>query len=318
MHFGYLTGFALVGSLSLAVIVEPELSTNRAYRRYEGSNVQIAMGDAQRLLASQFYAKADVYMHRGYYPSIFDSKEEFENSHRAAPVGGPALEHADESQEPDWIERFGRSFYPSRHTHLGDGQTPCNDPEHHHEDDPAPEDEHDHENCDHEHHEESPTEDASAEIREILPWLKASAELDPEREETFVTGAYWLRTRLNRVEEAEEFLWQGWERNPDSYQIVFELGRLQAENRGDDLRARNLWLGALSRWERQEQGKEEPDTIMYAQILWQLALLEERNGEFAKAAEYLRKIQPISRNPEKVGERIEELQARISSGSAVE
>ena len=31
--------------------------------------------------------------------------------------------------------------------------------------------------------------------RELLPWLKISAELDPQRVETYTVAAYWLRPR---------------------------------------------------------------------------------------------------------------------------
>ena len=55
----------------------------------------------------------------------------------------------------DGIERFGRHFFPTIHTHLHDGNE-----------------------------------------REILPWLKLSAEMDPTQIETYVTASYWLRTTL--------------------------------------------------------------------------------------------------------------------------
>jgi len=40
----------------------------------------------------------------------------------------------------------------------------------------------------------------------MLPWLKLSAELDPQRADTYVVAAYWLRERLGKVDEAENFL----------------------------------------------------------------------------------------------------------------
>ncbi len=61
----------------------------------------------------------------------------------------------------DWIDAFGRHFIPNRHTHLDEG---------------------------------GPADDLSGskEVREILPWLKLSAELDPENVKTYVVTAFWL------------------------------------------------------------------------------------------------------------------------------
>lgn len=316
MKFGLITALAFTGSLSLAVIVEPRLVNASAYSRYEGSAVRITMGDAQRLFADQFYSKADVYFHRGFYPSIFEGREEFDGSH--ADHGGDS--HASESpsksvpRKPDWIQRFSRSFYPSEHTHLGSHSGPlgshneeeCDHPHHNEEG-------HDHSNCDHEDH-AAEAEGTDGEFREILPWLKASAALDPNRQATYVTAGYWLRTRLNKPKEAEEFLWEGQQANPESFLILFELGRLYADSHQDDFRARNLWLAALARWQRNESTKEDPDTIAYSQILWQLALLEERNGAPAKAIEYLNLIKPVSPHPAQIQQRIDELQAKAQEG----
>ena len=301
MRYGLISAGLLVCALSLGVVVEPRLAYRPAYGRYDGSEVQIALGDAQRLFANQFYSKADVYMHRGFYPSIFDSKEEFERSHQEGAAPAPEPEG-----EPDFIERFSQAFYPSKHTHLGDAAL-CTDPEHHHEDDHAHEE--GHEEDQEVEHAEGPDE---AEIREILPWLKAAAELDSSREDTFVTGAYWLRTRLGKAEEAEEFLRDGLRANPGSYQILFELGRLFAESYGDDARARNVWEAALRRWREREAGKEEPDIFSYAQILWQLALVEERTGNIPRAIQYLRQVEEVSHNREGVEERIRELETRAA------
>src|SRR5208283_4500435 len=78
----------------------------------------------------------------------------------------------------DWIDAFGRHFIPDRHTHLDEG---------------------------------GPTDDLSKSsvVREILPWLKLSAELDPENIRTYLVTAFWLRTRLNQVALAEQALRNG-------------------------------------------------------------------------------------------------------------
>jgi tetratricopeptide (TPR) repeat protein len=94
------------------------------------------MGESRRLFANQFFVEADVYFHSGYYPTMFDtpedeanldvnSKEEAE-THHAAPASGRRHE-ADEGggflgQPRDWVERFGRHFFPTEHTHLANAK----------------------------------------------------------------------------------------------------------------------------------------------------------------------------------------------------
>jgi len=60
---------------------------------------------------------------------------------------------------------------------------------------------------------------------EILPWLRISAELDPQKIETYTVSAYWLRD-LGKVKEAEAFLREGCASIRTAYEILFELGRL--------------------------------------------------------------------------------------------
>jgi tetratricopeptide (TPR) repeat protein len=123
--------------------------------------------------------------------------------------------------------------------------------------------------------------------REMLPWLKLTAELDPQRVEIHTVAAYWLRRVRGKEKEAEEFLRQGLTANPDSYEILFELGQLYYENRKDLLRARNLWEAAYLRWEKKEAGKEKTDLFALDQILVRLARLEEEAGNVNKAIYWL-------------------------------
>ncbi len=91
-------------------------------------------------------------------------------------------------------------------------------------------------------------------MREILPWLKLSAELDPENIKTYVVTAFWLRTKLNQVSEAEQVLREGLRHNPDNAQLLFELGRIYFENyhnpvqRAKHLGSRVAKLGAAGAW----------------------------------------------------------------------
>src|SRR5207248_3668870 len=116
----------------------------------------------------------------------------------------------------------------------------------------------------------------SGKEREILPWLRISAELDPQRVETYTVAAFWLRSRLGKVNEAEQFLREGLRANPASHEILFALGRLYHENYHDPARARNVWELGLRRWREQDAAKKDPSKFVFDQLTVNLARLEER------------------------------------------
>ncbi len=146
--------------------------------------------------------------------------------------------------------------------------------------------------------------------RELLPWLRLSAEMDPHRIETYTVAGFWLRTRLKKIKEAEEFLREGWRANPDSYAILIELGSLFYGDLHDPVRARNLWELALKKWVQQEGGKQNADLFSYEQIVAHLADLEEREGNLEKAIGYLEKLVSISPNRRSVEKQLIELKEK--------
>jgi tetratricopeptide (TPR) repeat protein len=280
---------------SLAVVVEPKLAYTRVYARHDQGPVEVILGDARRMFAGHFFIKADAYFHSGYYPSIFDQAGE-RDSHLATGAGAVEEKHEHEADflgKPlDWIDRFSRAFFPSSHSHL----------------DQLPEGGESHGSHEGHEHEE---EESAGNVREILPWLKIAADLDPNRVEIYTVGAYWLRTRMDRPKEAEQFLRDGLRANPGNYAILFELGRIYDENYHDPGRARNLWESALKHWNRDEAGKKDADTFLLLQICWQLALLEEKSGHPEKAIPYLQTAKSVSPHPEQVQARIEEVKSAI-------
>src|SRR6185436_17114895 len=125
--------------------------------------LDVFIGEGQKMFAAHFYRKADVYFHRGGYPTIFDNAESYKTSHVAEDAGATASEnkgdeHSFLAQPLDIIDRFSRSFFPSQHTELGEdfpgARTAANQDE------------------------------KNAEVREILPWLRVAAALDPDAPET--------------------------------------------------------------------------------------------------------------------------------------
>ncbi len=238
-----------------------------------GSVFALLLGESRRAFAAQVFLKADAYFHRGFYPSVFGLALPDGKTHMAKETESHNPHEHTQPQHPnrDWIETFGRNFYPSEHRHI----------------------------------------ERLGEAREILPWLRLAAELDPHRVDPYTVAAYWLRERLNKVNEAEAFLREGLRANPDSYEILGELGRLYAENQRDVPRARAVQELAIAKWIRQEASKPSPDVLAYAQILGQLAALEESTGNLDRALAHFTRLKRVSPAPDTVQKRIDELQAKL-------
>jgi tetratricopeptide (TPR) repeat protein len=266
----------LAACFSLATLLQQRASTWS--KRGQSDNIlKILFGDGRRLFANHFFVQADVSFHGGYYPSIFDQARAPTNTgYLTAKEGEPAAEEHEKQMDflgppRDWIERFGRHFIITEHTHL-----------------------------------------EGKKQREILPWLKLSAELDPQKIETYTVAAYWLRD-MGKIKEAEDFLREGMRNNPGSYEILFELGRLYHENNHDPARARNVWDLALRKWAEQESTKPNPDLIGLEQIALNLARLEENEGNLERAMQLLELAKKASPHPEVLQQQIEELKQKLAA-----
>jgi tetratricopeptide (TPR) repeat protein len=266
----------LAACFSLATVLQERASGWS--KRGESDNVlNVLLGDGRRLFANHFFVQADVSFHSGYYPSIFDqARAPKDTSHLTAKEGEPAAEEHEKQMNflgppRDWIERFGRHFVITEHTHL----------------------------------------EGSHEA-EILPWLKLSAELDPQKIENYTVAAYWLRD-LGKIKEAERFLREGLLKNPESYDILLELGRLYYENNHDAAHARKIWELALRRWGEQAAANKDPDLLKLDQIAVNLAHLEEVEGNFARSIQLLELSKKGSPNPEGLQKQIDELKQKLAA-----
>ncbi len=271
--------FLLAACLSLATSLQPRAS-NWSQRGPSASVLQVLLGDGRRIFANHFFVKADIYFHSGYYPSIFDRRQAPKDAHHMT-AEEPGHEHQEEEHEKE-MDFLGppRDWFErfGRHFLV----------------------------TEHTHLE-------GGNEREILPWLQLSAELDPQRVETYTVAAYWLRKRLGKVAEAEQFLRQGFRANPGSYEILFELGRLYYENHHDADQARNLWELAARRWREQEPGKKEPDNFALEEITVSLARLEEEQGHWGPAIEWLEQAKKLSPNPDGLQKQIDEARHKLST-----
>lgn len=295
-------------AFALATWLKPRHSEWEGDRRQNQGILAVILGDGRRVFGDYFFRKADIYFHSGVYPSMFDRTASLEENHMASVVTGSSdsnEEGHDEGQDPehegatdvdhnhdhdhdheheelpartdapiDWLDRFSRNFYPTRHVHLNEG----------------------------------------ADAREILPWIRMSAELDPERVATYTTAAFWLRRYMHKIDEAEHFLREGLRANPGNPEILFELGRLDDEDRHDLVRARNLYGLALREWQKKADPQEE-DVLLLRQIVAHLARLEETQGNLPQAIQYWQSLIPSLKEPAAVRQRIAELQSKLNGAS---
>jgi len=234
------------------------------------------------LFANQFFVMADVYFHSGYYPTIFDARKKEGPSHLdvAEQEGGDTARSGRKMVEDDekfmgtprdWIERFGRNFFPTVHTHL-QGDT----------------------------------------AREIMPWLKLSAEMDPHRINTYVTAAYWLRTRLDKPIEAAQFLREGLRANPDSHEILLELGRVYFYNEKNPRAARIIWELALDKWRRQNLAGENPDPRAQQEILAELVREDQQSGNLKQLLADLEGLEKATPMKATLDKEIQEVKAKLA------
>ena len=183
-------------------------------------------------------------------------------------------DHGDElnflGQASNWIDGFGRNFFPSGHSHL-DGRTGQ---------------------------------------EEILPWLRLAAELDPNKVEIYTVASFWLRTQLRKPNEAVQFLREGLLLNPDAYPILCELGKVFAENLKHPVRARHVLEAALSKWHKVEGSKKEPDLFGLQQILTALVRLDESENRWEEGVKHLQLLKGVSPNPDKVEALIQDFRAK--------
>jgi len=280
----------LVLCFGVAAQLLPQFQAAR-WSRSTGDIFNVVLGDSRRMFAQSFYVKADAYYHSGYYPTMFDNNDAFKTVHVAADTGAVnSHNHGDEEgflgPKRNWIDAFGRHFFPDRHTHLDEG---------------------------------GPADDLSGSdnVREILPWLKLSATLDPDNPQTYTVTAYWLRERMHKTAEAEAFLRDGLRQNPESYDILFELGRLYNESYHDTERARNVWELAVKKWSKLDLETQKDNRLVMEQIATQLAQLEEKAGNLTRAIDWFRAAQKVSLTPGTLQLRIDELQQKVSASNRV-
>jgi tetratricopeptide (TPR) repeat protein len=285
----------IAAAFTLATVLDPLWSGMQ--RRQAKGAINMMVGDGKRLFANHFVIKADAYFHNGQYPSIFRQAREESHLTQAAESETHHEGHAHDDHSQCDHDGDGKPD--------GDGKQKAaaslNDPQ------------------DfiekfgnyfwvskHSHMKER-------DAKELLPWFRISAELDPTRVETYTVAAFWLRNTLKKPNEAEQFLREGWKANPDSYEIVFELGRLYEKDRKDIQRARSLFELALKKWDARESQKEKPDLYGRERILANLVEVEYALGDFRLCLDHLLQLEPISPYPDSIRNTIADVKSKLAA-----
>jgi tetratricopeptide (TPR) repeat protein len=260
----------------LATYLQPQ--TAAWSQRGQDSVLKVLLGDGRRLLANHLFTKADIYFHSGYYPTIFDGTEPPKENHMA----GHEEHHDGKHEEEEDFMGKPRDWVDAFGRNFK--VTKHTHLEHGRE-------------------------------KEILPWLKLSAEMDPHLIDTYTVAAYWLANHLHKVAEAEQFLREGLRENPKSYEILFSLGRIYYNQDHDAARARNVWELALRSWSEQEATRKEPNKFALEEIVVNLGRLEEDQGNFSDAIRYYEQAKTLSPNPAALQKQIDDLKKKVVANS---
>jgi len=292
----YILGLLLALAFTLATGLQPEAHRWRT-RSGEGGFMAMLLGDSRRLFANQFTVKADQYFHSGYYPSIFDQRPEGDATQPATHVHDEHCDHENETQaahgattehsvEACEEKSGGWNNAPDWIARFGRSFRVT------------------------EH-----THLTGRQPRELLPWLKISAELDPHQINTYLVASYWLR-KTDKSAEAEKFIREGLEANPQDCELLFELGQIYLLDRKNLERAQRLFELSLTRWDAQESTKEKPDLILLANIASNLGRVEETRGQIASAISHLERARQASPQSAALAKQIDELKLRLTTPPA--
>ena len=268
--------FAVLALVAFSLATQLDLAAtgwSRADR--SGNFLGLMFGDGRKLLGNQFFTMADVYFHSGYYPSVFDQKAEGQKEIIAASHG--KKEDEEDEKNEDFLGK-PKDWVDAFGRNFKITQ--------------------------HTHLE-------AGREREILPWLRLAAELDPNKIETYTVGAFFLREHLHRADQAEAFLREGLRHNPSSCELLFELGRLYRDHNHDSDHTRNVWHLAVNRYLALKPDEQKESRIVFEEIAVNLGQLESDAGRYEDAINWFRAGQQVAVNPGALQDRIEAVQKKI-------
>ncbi|HUA68654.1 MAG TPA: hypothetical protein VMA13_08905, partial [Candidatus Saccharimonadales bacterium] len=152
-------------------------------------------------------------------------------------------------------------------------------------------------------------------VQEILPWLKLATDMNPQFIKAYRVGYYWLY-RLHMPEQARNYLFEGLHNNPGNTELLFDLGWLYQQDYHDTNRAYNVWMAGLRCWQAQSADTKTNTEaeLAYEETVMNLAHLEERQGHWRQAIEYLQMVKKVSPNPDAIQAQIDEAKQKVMGG----
>lgn len=273
--------YVLLGLLAVAFTLATSLDGKLSSLSMSGKSDNLfgmLLGDGRKLFANQFFTMADVYFHSGYYPSIFDENSETEKDIVTASHGQKETE--EEEKGEDFLGK-PKDWLDAFGRNF---------------------------RVTHHTHLENGNE------REILPWLRLAADLDPQQIDTYTVGSFFLWQHLNRPDQAEAFLREGLRNNPDSCEILFELGRLYWVGHNDAARARNVWQLGVRKFLARPPEQEKETHLVYEEIVVNLAEMEAQTGNYQQAINWFHAAQQVSPDPAALQKQIDAIQKKMAAG----
>lgn len=120
-------------------------------------------------------------------------------------------------------------------------------------------------------------------VPEMLPWYRMATYLNPRLVKAYVIGGFVIAAYGGRLDEAEAFLREGVQLNPESPEVKEALGRLLMYRKDDPAGAKPLFEAALALGlGRKEMTEEEKFAVRRA--CTSLALLEWKTNQSPEAA----------------------------------
>jgi tetratricopeptide (TPR) repeat protein len=137
--------------------------------------------------------------------------------------------------------------------------------------------------------------------------------MDPHRIQTYLTASYWLRGALGKPDEAAQFLHEGLRANPNSYEILLELGYVYDLNKKNPRLARNVLEEALKKWKEQDGAGLKPPPKACVEILDALVRVDEEQNDLKPLLLDLEALKAVSPNKEAIERRIQETRAKLAA-----